>query len=294
MKVTISGSPGSGHKQASVMLANRLGCEYISVSNYLSDMYSGDAAGLFQFKSHTQSNLDDKMNARLIKEMRDTEDFVADALLASEFADKAVSVFLYYDYCDNCNFAEMLHREYVTERKLCSRIMQYEYCDPRNYDIFIDVTSMFVTDVVDTVVDILVSGRRGIFTVAENLLPCNVAANPERTRVHVDDKLFARYIGGMLFVTDDLAQLCGEISNDTILWVDSSIVHESFPYEIKNPMYYSEWFKAIEPQNTHVLVKLMLYWYCKDMSTESYREQFIHLSKNGDVLQTLMNMGYLK
>ncbi len=291
MKITISGTPGSSHLGVSKILAERLSCNLVSAKQIVDDVFKDSPYDLKTFRTHSNAELDKKINSLLFDAIHNSNDYIADAILASEFSVDATRVFLYTDYTSAELFAEANYCDYMTEDNLWNTISCYEYTDYRNYDIYINNTGLTVEDVVDVIIDAMWRGKSGIFAPVSCVLPVTMTV-PNSSK-HVSP-IHGKFSHDFLFVSNEVLTYAKELSSNTVLHIDPKLEYLGINYDIPDPLYYEEWFKTTQPCDTHLLVKIMLYHYCVDREIKNIHEEFTRLSKNGDVLDTLINAGYLK
>lgn len=293
MRITVSGAPNSQHKEVSKMLAERLECKYISARDITEDLFGSDRYMSYEFTHHKNKDLDDKANEAIFRAVRSSKDFVADSLLASVFAEDNISVFIDENFTSNQLFAESNHGDYVSELSVCSDFMDQPYDSFRNYDIYIDGTGLDIKAKIDIILDALRSGRSGIYTTASSVLPMTLTIPMSSNQHRSFESYYGKFCNGFLFVSNAILSQRDFLRSDTIIHVDNKLSEQGINYDVLRAVDYTSWFQMICPENTHLLVKIMLHHYCNDHEISDIREAFVKLSKNGDVLSTLINLGYL-
>lgn len=293
LKITISGSPSSNHLDVAIMLAERMDCAFISAKGCLADMLGTSPNTYYKCIEHETLEDDNKLNSIIFKKIRTEENYVADALLANVFSVNAIKIFIFEDYTAHDDFANAILRDTLIETTLCKQFM-LDYTSSSNYDIYLDGTCLTTEEKVNSIIKAMQYGFNGIVTTLSSILPVTMKSLPDKKyRNSIITPIFGKKCEDILLTSNDVFSIPDK-TGKTLVFVDTELPIPSVKYEISSPLYYLDWFKEVEPVDTHTLVKIMLYYYCRDNKLIDKQKAFCELAKNGDVFKTLIKLGYLK
>ncbi|MEM4292610.1 MAG: AAA family ATPase [Thermoplasmata archaeon] len=169
MIITVSGPPGSGKSTLARALAEKLGYRYF----YAGEIFRREAAErgltLEEFGRLAEKNwdIDRRLDAMLVEEMKKAENTVFDARLGGVLANvhgiQALKIYVTAEALERARriagregleiekvMAEMLARE-KSEAKRYAEIYGYDYTNREMYDLYIDSTRLSAREVLDLV-----------------------------------------------------------------------------------------------------------------------------------------------
>ena len=176
MIVIISGEAGSGKTTVAKAVAKKLGFEFVSTGNMqrqLAKKYNMSITELGILEEKDKS-LDLKIDKELIDyvEKNKEKDIIIDSWVASHFIKHAIKIFLDADLDvraerrirqkrDTESLATMeqakkdMKKREESNRKRWIKYYSFDYKDKKNYDYFIDTTSMAIEEVAEKIIKII-------------------------------------------------------------------------------------------------------------------------------------------
>jgi len=170
MKITISGTPGSGKSVVSRYIAKKLRLKYYGVGELFREYAKKKKLNLIELDKFLEKNkkIDKKFNESIIKRLDNKDNFVLDSRIGFLFIKNAVHVFLDADLnlrakrifkdkrkLENYRKAEDVKKEIDKrlrlERKIFKEIYNVDFTDLRHYDLIINTTGMNVKIISDII-----------------------------------------------------------------------------------------------------------------------------------------------
>jgi cytidylate kinase len=175
MRITISGTPGSGKSTVARELAKRLGLEYNSIGTLLRELAKEKEMDINQIsKAALESSEIDLLLDEKQKEYAKKDNIIMDSRLGFHFIPGSVRIFL---ACDEDTAAKRIFgqerkdlnesyasldeaREKIRFRQGIEkeRYMKYygiDYTNPENFDLIIDSSELPVNDIVESIISFL-------------------------------------------------------------------------------------------------------------------------------------------
>ena len=178
MRITISGSPGSGKSTVAKDIARKLELEHYSAGGYYRQMAEERKLNVLEFArlAEQDPSIDEELDQWLVGIGRTKDNFVVDARLGWHFIPKSIKIFL------NANLKERARRifsddvrneHHITLERTQKDILQREasektryaekygidYFDESGYDLVIDTTHEPVERVVEEIIK-FVEGKK--------------------------------------------------------------------------------------------------------------------------------------
>lgn len=169
MRITISGTPGSGKTVVSKYLAKNLNFDYYSVGDLIRDFANRNNLDLISLGKLMKSNerLDKEFN-EIIKKLNKKNNFVLDSRLGFFFIKNSVNIFLDADLnlrakrifkdarkLENYNTIKKVRWEidkrFSLERERFRKLYKLDFSDSKHYDLIIDTTDMNVKIISDII-----------------------------------------------------------------------------------------------------------------------------------------------
>ena len=161
MKITLSGTPGSGKSTAAKELAKKLGYRHFSMGDFQRELAKERGLTILEWGKleATDKKYDLMVDEKQVKLGKENDNFVLDSWLAPKFIPDSFKIFLDADIDIRVkrrlgqkrteeSFAdvkkakkEMLEREKVN-RERWYRYYKYDYTDMKNYDFVVDTTKI--------------------------------------------------------------------------------------------------------------------------------------------------------
>ena len=168
MKITISGTPGSGKSTVAKKLAEKLGLRHFSAGDFQRDLAKEKGVTPLEFAKMAEADPEiDKKTDSWAEAVGEADDnFVMDSRLAFNFIPDSVKIFLdvseddaarriYHDMrpeekentTQGATYESIKKRE-ESEKKRYQQYYGIDYTNPDNYDLVIDTTEVPVAEVV--------------------------------------------------------------------------------------------------------------------------------------------------
>jgi len=173
MRITISGTPGSGKSVVSKYLSKKLSLKYYGIGELMRGFAQKKKIGLIQLSEllKKDSELDKKFNEDIIK-LNDDDNFVLDSRLGFFFIKNGIHIFLDADadlraeriFNDNRKLEKFnkvgdVKKEIVKrlslERERFRKLYKVDFTDINNYDLIIDTTGMNTKLISDVIIKYL-------------------------------------------------------------------------------------------------------------------------------------------
>ena len=162
MRITVSGTPGSGKTSASKMLARELNLRYYGLGEMIRKTAVKKGVSLIKFTEYLETHkLYNKKFNDSIKKLNSEDNFVLDSRIGVLLIKDSVNIFLDSDpgiraeriFRDKRKLEsfetigdvkkEILKRLEI-EKKMIYELYKFDFTDPKHYDIAIDTTGMNV------------------------------------------------------------------------------------------------------------------------------------------------------
>lgn len=171
MRVAISGPPGSGKTTICMLVANRLGCEFVLIGQIFRQMAMERKMALDAFSrlAEEDETIDKELDGRLVAFAQANESIVLEGRLAGAMLKaKNVPVFaVYVDASEQVraeriakregrNIEEVLKAMRTRERSEKKRYLAFYGLDPTDrsaYDLWVDSTEVTASEVANIVVE---------------------------------------------------------------------------------------------------------------------------------------------
>ncbi len=160
MRITISGTPGSGKTVVSKYLAKKLNLNYYSVGDLVRDFAKRNKFDLISLGKFMESDkkLDKNFN-EIIKKLNFSDGFILDSRLGFLFIRKSINIYLDADinlrakriFKDNRKLENYktikevkneINKRFLLERKRFRKLYKVDFSDFKHYDLIIDTTNM--------------------------------------------------------------------------------------------------------------------------------------------------------
>jgi radical S-adenosyl methionine domain-containing protein 2 len=150
-KLTLSGCVGSGKTTVGLLLANRLGYNFISIGNKTRSIAESNGLTIVQFQDLCLKNpdLDKQIDTEFSKECNDSERLVIDYRLGFKFVRNAYNIFLRVSDETAIERIKNANRSSETYETVAKRNQSFkdqflssygvDYTAPKNYDLIVDV-----------------------------------------------------------------------------------------------------------------------------------------------------------
>ena len=171
MKITISGTPGSGKSTVGKLLAKRLNYKHFSTGDFMRAMAEERDISLLELSKLAESDksIDKELDERQIKLGKKENNFIIDSRLGFNFIPDSLKIFLDADLNERARriFNDQIRKEVHTdledtkkniktrEESERQRYKEYYKLDPwdkSNYDLILDATSIKPDEVVDQII----------------------------------------------------------------------------------------------------------------------------------------------
>lgn len=163
MKITISGTPGSGKSVVGKYLSKKLKLKYYGVGELFREYAAKMKLNMIEMDKFLERNkkLDKKINESITKKLNHKNNFVLDSRIGFLFVKNAVHVFLDADldlrakrifknkrklenYKKVGDVKKEINKRLRLERKMFKEIYSVDFTDLRHYDLVINTTGMNV------------------------------------------------------------------------------------------------------------------------------------------------------
>jgi len=160
MKITISGTPGSGKTVAGKYLAKELHLKYYGIGELMREFATKHKLDLIELDKILEKNkkLDKKFNEH-IKQLNNKNNFVVDSRIGFLFIKNAVNVFLDADlnlrarrifkdkrklekFNTTKDVKNEIEERLKSERRRFRKLYKVDFTSKKNYDLFIDTTGL--------------------------------------------------------------------------------------------------------------------------------------------------------
>jgi CMP/dCMP kinase len=172
MKITLSGTAGSGKSSVAKKIAEKLGYKHFSMGDFQRELALEHGLTILEWGKleATDKKYDLMVDEKQKQIGTDNDEFVMDSWLAALFIPDSVKIFLTADI-DECvrrrlghkrkeeNFDDIkIAKENMLERKKVNRdrwieFYDFDITDLNNYDLVIDTTNITIEEVVDKVLE---------------------------------------------------------------------------------------------------------------------------------------------
>ena len=172
MKITISGTPGSGKSTVAKQVAQELELNHFSSGQFMRDMAKEKKITLLELSAEAEINkeIDEKIDEWVESIGEANDNFVMDSRIAFNFIPDSLKIFL--DVSEDEAARRIFHDLRPTEKENTSQGETYEnlvkrkesenkrytqyydidYTNPDNYDLVIDTTNMTIHQVVHNII----------------------------------------------------------------------------------------------------------------------------------------------
>lgn len=167
-KITISGYAGAGKSHVGEMLAEKLGCEFLSVGNMtreIAEKEYGMSINEFQDKCRVNPQLDDEINLKFAERCNNAENVVADFRLGFHFVKNSFNILL--TVSDKAAFERLSKAERGKEktdfesikernREMRGRFLErfgVDFADKNNYHLVIDTSEKTPEETLSLILD---------------------------------------------------------------------------------------------------------------------------------------------
>jgi cytidylate kinase len=165
MKITISGTAGSGKSTASKMLAKKLNLNYYGIGEIARKTANEKKMSLIEFTKYLESHKSyNKKFNESIKKLNNKNNFVLDSRIGVLFIKNSVNIFLDADLNERArrifkdkrkleNFKTVddvkkeIKKRNSLEKKMIYNLYKFDFMDMKHYDLIINTTGMVVKDI---------------------------------------------------------------------------------------------------------------------------------------------------
>ena len=171
MKITITGTPGSGKSSIGKMLAQRFDLRYYSIGDLMDKIAMEKHVSLTELSKLAEETdeVDKKLDGEQIK-LKDQKEFIIDSRLGWFFIPNSIKLFLDVNideaskriFNDNRTHEkentdlettkENIMRRIESERKRYKKYYEVDFYNPDLYDLFIDTTQLTKDEVYQKIV----------------------------------------------------------------------------------------------------------------------------------------------
>jgi CMP/dCMP kinase len=170
MKITITGSAGSGKSTVAKILAKKLGYSHFSIGDFQRELAKEHKMTIQEWGLHEASDkkYDQMVDDRQVKFGLENDNFVVDAWLAAKFIPDSFKVFLDADIDvrvkrrlshkrseENFSDADEARKSLVERQKVNRerwiRYYGFDFEDQKNYDLIIDTTRLSIDGCIDRI-----------------------------------------------------------------------------------------------------------------------------------------------
>jgi len=162
MKITISGTPGSGKTVVGKYLSKILKLDYYGIGELMRNFADENKLDLNQLIRLLEKNKElDKSFNESIKELNNKNNFILDSRIGFLFISKSVNIFLDADLNLRANrifkdqrklenyktvkeVKDEISKRFLSERKRFRKLYKADFADLNHYDLVIDTTNMNV------------------------------------------------------------------------------------------------------------------------------------------------------
>lgn len=169
MRITVSGTPGSGKSAVSKYLSIKLSIKYFCIGDLMRDFARKKGINLLQLDDllRKDENLDRKFNEH-IKSLNKTDKFILDSRLGFLFINKGMHIFLDADidvrakrifnanrtlekFRDAEEVKSEINKRLRLEVSRFRKLYKVDFTDLKHYDLVIDTTNMNVKIISDII-----------------------------------------------------------------------------------------------------------------------------------------------
>jgi len=170
MKITISGTSGSGKSTVGKLLARKLNYEHYSNGDFMREMAEERKISLLELskEAETDMSIDQELDNRQIQLGKTQDNFVIDSRLGFHFVSDSIKIFLDADFETRAKriLADTIRKEHnvnlnttkenmkkreESEKKRYKEYYNLDTSDKSNYDLIIDTTNISPEQVVDKI-----------------------------------------------------------------------------------------------------------------------------------------------
>jgi cytidylate kinase len=172
MKITITGTAGSGKSIIAKTLAKKLGYKHLSMGDFQRELAKEHNMTILEWGKHeaTDKKYDLMVDKKQVKFGQENNHFVIDSWLGAKFIPDSFKIFLDADIDirvkrrliqkrNEENFSEyeetkrsILERQNVN-RERWIKYYQFDYEDKDNYDLIIDTTNLSIEEIIDMIIN---------------------------------------------------------------------------------------------------------------------------------------------
>lgn len=158
LKLSITGPPGSAHREIGNIIANRLSLKYVSACKVANTLCTQDGIPYHIFKGHSEKDLDAKVTKYLLEVEKGTDLLLCDSLYAAKM-ESSISVLVMQDLLADKPRAPGIYDETLREYNLVEDTTIFS---PTSYSIAIHQFYLSVADCVKVILDCLTAGLTDI------------------------------------------------------------------------------------------------------------------------------------
>ena len=170
MRITISGTPGSGKSTVAKMLAKKLGYKHYSMGDFQREIAEERKISILELSKleEEDQSIDQEVDQRQIALGREEDDFVIDSRLGYHFIPKSIRVYLDADFETRAKriMADTIRKENnvtlestkeaiqtreASEKKRYKEYYDQDPNDRKNYDLIIDTTDISAEEAVEKI-----------------------------------------------------------------------------------------------------------------------------------------------
>lgn len=185
LKLSITGPPGSAHREIGYTIANRLSLKYFAASNIAQELCKHTDIPYHIYKGHTEKSLDASVTNTLIDAERSGDYILCDTLFTFSMKE-SIRILIMQDLLADKPKAPGLYDETLREQALTDNDHIFT---PGDYDIVLHQFYMSVNDCVKTILDCLADGIKTITYIHPyQVLPLHPSIVPESIPKYLNTK----------------------------------------------------------------------------------------------------------
>lgn len=175
MKITISGSLGSGKSSVAKSLASKLNFEHFSMGDFQRMLAAEKGMSILEFADYVMDNpeIDRLTDSKLEQIGKEKDNFVVDSRLGWYFIPDSLKIFLQVsdeesarriyqdsrkDEEENTSLnetSENIKQRKDAEIRRYQTLYSIDYYDPKHYDLLIDTNDITISQVVDKIISFI-------------------------------------------------------------------------------------------------------------------------------------------
>lgn len=291
MKIGITGAAGSLHESVAKEISNRLGLNFVSAKEMAIECCV--KAG-FEYKDFVKSKnvkLAETINMAISNKLEECDDYVCDAACLPYLCKGAVLIYLDRELVEEKVFPATLYEESLVKKAMFRNLTSPNPFVLSNYNIVINRTGLSNSYVVQFIIDQLQKGDTGFFLPARLCLPldafplgCDIESDIDTFSI---GKYFASYI-----LMNNYCKAVLACENNQLLKLNDAKFDNVSELRVRKVEEYGDWFRYIGGDTSVAQLCYMLTKYCERLDSYDTDLVYVKLSKNGNPVKKLLELGY--